>query len=135
GIAAMAAVEDGLLTLDEKVADTITEWKGDPRKGQITIRQLLTLSSGLDPGANLSGAAADCGQHEAGAGRRGHRGPWDDVQVRAEPLLRVHRGAQEKAGDQRAGEDARGVPAATRAGSLGDHARGLDQGPRGDHQP
>jgi CubicO group peptidase (beta-lactamase class C family) len=53
GIAAMAAVEDGLLTLDEKVADTITEWKSDPRKSQITIRHLLTLSSGLDPGANF----------------------------------------------------------------------------------
>jgi CubicO group peptidase (beta-lactamase class C family) len=53
GIAAMAAVEDGLLTLDEKVADTITEWKSDPLKSKITIRQLLTLSSGLDPGANF----------------------------------------------------------------------------------
>jgi CubicO group peptidase (beta-lactamase class C family) len=53
GIAAMAAVEDGLLTLDEKVSGTITEWKSDPRKSKITIRQLLTLSSGLDPGANF----------------------------------------------------------------------------------
>jgi CubicO group peptidase (beta-lactamase class C family) len=53
GIAAMAAVEDGLLTLDEKVADTITEWKNDPRKGKITIRNLLTLSSGLDPGSSF----------------------------------------------------------------------------------
>ena len=29
-----AAVEDGLLTLDEKAVDTIAEWKDDPRKSQ-----------------------------------------------------------------------------------------------------
>lgn len=45
----MFAVQDGLLTLDEKVSDTITEWQADPQKSQITIRHLLTLSSGLDP--------------------------------------------------------------------------------------
>lgn len=50
GVAAMAAVEDGWLTLDEKVADTLPEWRDDPRKAAITVRQLLTLSSGLDPG-------------------------------------------------------------------------------------
>ena len=48
GVIAMFAVQDGLLTLDEKVADTITEWKADKRKREITIRHLLTLSSGLD---------------------------------------------------------------------------------------
>src|SRR3954468_21943644 len=32
GIAALCAVRDGLLTLDDHVADTITEWKSDPRK-------------------------------------------------------------------------------------------------------
>jgi CubicO group peptidase (beta-lactamase class C family) len=42
-----AAVEDGLLTLDEKVADTIVEWKDDQRKSQITIRHLLSLTSGI----------------------------------------------------------------------------------------
>ena len=49
GIAAMFAVQDGLITLDEKVSDTLTEWKSDERKSQITVRQLLTMSSGLDP--------------------------------------------------------------------------------------
>lgn len=39
--------EDGLWTLDEIVSDTITEWAGDPRKSQVRIRDLLTLSSGL----------------------------------------------------------------------------------------
>ena len=47
GVAAMCAVADGLLTLDEPVSATIHEWKDDPRKSSVTIRQLLTLSSGL----------------------------------------------------------------------------------------
>src|SRR5205807_8066279 len=48
GIAALCTVRDGLIKLDDRVADTITEWKNDPRKSQITIRQLLSLTSGLD---------------------------------------------------------------------------------------
>jgi CubicO group peptidase (beta-lactamase class C family) len=47
---AVAAAEDGLVSLDELVADTLTEWKGHPRKSKITVRQLLTLTSGLDAG-------------------------------------------------------------------------------------
>lgn len=50
GVAAMAAVEDGLLKLDDPVCATLTEWKADPPKSQITYRQLLTLTSGLLPG-------------------------------------------------------------------------------------
>jgi len=50
GIMAITAVEDGLLKLDEPIADTITEWRDDPRKGKVTIRQLLTLSSGIHGG-------------------------------------------------------------------------------------
>ncbi len=49
GVLAMFAAQEGLLSLDEKACDTITEWKGDERKREITIRHLLTLSSGLDP--------------------------------------------------------------------------------------
>ncbi|HLP83540.1 MAG TPA: serine hydrolase [Phycisphaerales bacterium] len=49
GVVAMFAVQDGLFTLDEKVADTITQWHSDERKRDITVRHLLTLSSGLDP--------------------------------------------------------------------------------------
>lgn len=45
------AVEDGSLTPDEKVVDTITEWKDGPRKSQITIRHLLSLTSGIVPGS------------------------------------------------------------------------------------
>ncbi len=47
GAIAVAAAGDGILDLDEKVADTITEWQDDPRKATITIRQLLSLRSGL----------------------------------------------------------------------------------------
>jgi CubicO group peptidase (beta-lactamase class C family) len=50
GVAALAAVEDGLLALDERVAETIAAWQDDPRRSQITIRELLHLTSGLDPG-------------------------------------------------------------------------------------
>jgi CubicO group peptidase (beta-lactamase class C family) len=49
GLAALAAAEDGLLTLDEHVAETIPAWRADPRKARVTIRQLLDFSSGLDP--------------------------------------------------------------------------------------
>jgi CubicO group peptidase (beta-lactamase class C family) len=47
GVAAVAAVEDGLIRLDDKVSESLTEWKDDPLKSQITYRQLLTLTSGL----------------------------------------------------------------------------------------
>jgi CubicO group peptidase (beta-lactamase class C family) len=52
GVMAACAVHDGLLTLDEKVADTLTEWKDDERKSQVTIRQLLSLCSGINGGDN-----------------------------------------------------------------------------------
>ncbi|MFM7561474.1 MAG: serine hydrolase domain-containing protein, partial [Planctomycetota bacterium] len=52
GVMAACAVHDGLLTLDEKVAETLTEWKDDPRKSKVTIRQLLSLSSGIEWGDN-----------------------------------------------------------------------------------
>lgn len=50
GVLALCAVEDGLLTLDEKVSDTLTEWRADPARRDITIRQLLTLTSGIPGG-------------------------------------------------------------------------------------
>lgn len=51
GVMCAAAIDDKLVSgYDEKVADTITEWKGDPRKSKVTIRQLLSLTSGIDAG-------------------------------------------------------------------------------------
>ncbi len=50
GVLAIAAQEDGLLLLDERVSATLTEWQRDPGKSNISIRQLLTLTSGLEGG-------------------------------------------------------------------------------------
>jgi len=52
-LAALTAEEDGILNLDERVAGTIASWRQDPRKSQVTIRQLLDFSSGLAPGFGL----------------------------------------------------------------------------------
>jgi CubicO group peptidase (beta-lactamase class C family) len=53
GALGIAAAASGLLALDERVADTITEWKSDPEKSRITVRELLDQSSGIDPTAGL----------------------------------------------------------------------------------
>jgi CubicO group peptidase (beta-lactamase class C family) len=53
GLAALCAVRDGLVRLDDRVADTITEWQSDPLKSQITIRELLNQTSGLDKASFL----------------------------------------------------------------------------------
>ena len=52
-LAALAAAEDGILNLDEHVADTISSWRLDQCKSRVTIRQLLDFSSGLAPGFSL----------------------------------------------------------------------------------
>jgi len=53
GIAALAGVRDGLFKLDDLVSDTITEWKSDPLKSQITIRQLLSQTDGIEGASRL----------------------------------------------------------------------------------
>ena len=53
GIAALAAVQEGLFRLDDPVSNTITEWKSDPRKSQITIRQLLSQIDGIEGASHL----------------------------------------------------------------------------------
>jgi CubicO group peptidase (beta-lactamase class C family) len=57
GIAALAAVHDGLFRLDDLVADTISEWKSDPRKSRITIRQLLNQTDGVEGASFLQRAS------------------------------------------------------------------------------
>jgi len=43
-----AMIEDGLIeSFDELAVETLPEWKDHPRKSQITLRHLLTLSAGL----------------------------------------------------------------------------------------
>jgi len=51
GVMLAAAIEDKLVrNFDEKVSETITEWKTDKQKADITLRQLLSLTSGLEAG-------------------------------------------------------------------------------------
>jgi CubicO group peptidase (beta-lactamase class C family) len=57
GIAGLAAVHDGLFRLDDPVSDAITEWKSDPRKSQITIRQLLSQTDGIEGASYLQRAS------------------------------------------------------------------------------
>ncbi len=49
GVLALCAVEDGLLDLDEPVSATLEEWRDEARRA-LTVRQLLTLTSGLPGG-------------------------------------------------------------------------------------
>jgi CubicO group peptidase (beta-lactamase class C family) len=53
GIAALVAAQNHLFQLDDRVVDTITEWKSDPRKSQITIRELLDFTDGIEPAPHL----------------------------------------------------------------------------------
>jgi|TARA_R110000744_G_C19371622_1_gene562754 CubicO group peptidase (beta-lactamase class C family) len=43
---AAIAAKDGLLSLDEPAAATLTEWQDDPQREKITLRHLLSMTSG-----------------------------------------------------------------------------------------
>lgn len=61
GLAAVAAVNDKLLSLDQPVSTWLTDWRNDARKNRITVRQLLALESGLEsgnPGTGCGGPGA-----------------------------------------------------------------------------
>ncbi len=47
GAAALSARDDGLLELDEPVAQTIPRWRDDPWKRRVTLRMLLSLTAGF----------------------------------------------------------------------------------------
>jgi CubicO group peptidase (beta-lactamase class C family) len=47
GVLAVIAQDDGLLSLDETVAETVSEWRNDDWKSRVTLRQLLNLTSGF----------------------------------------------------------------------------------------
>jgi CubicO group peptidase (beta-lactamase class C family) len=68
GLMAARAAGEGLLGLDDKVSDTLTEWRADPLKSQMTVRQLLSLSSGLA----TTGPRAAPGYAEAAATPAAH---------------------------------------------------------------
>lgn len=52
-VLALAAQEDGLFSLSDRVGEYIPEWKEDGAKSHITIRQLLDFSCGLEPTFDL----------------------------------------------------------------------------------
>ena len=54
-LAALAAAQDGLLTLDERVGETISEWDDGTARSRVTIRQLLNFTSGIEPNFALHG--------------------------------------------------------------------------------
>jgi CubicO group peptidase (beta-lactamase class C family) len=54
-LAALKAAEEGRINLDERVEDTIPEWRDDAGKSRVTLRQLLTFCSGLDAANQLHG--------------------------------------------------------------------------------
>lgn len=54
GIMAAAAVQDGLLDLDEPAFHTLEEWRDDPLKRRISARHLLTLTSGLESRSGIA---------------------------------------------------------------------------------
>jgi len=47
GITALCAEREGLLALDEPVADTFPRWGAHPWKSRVTLRHLLQLTSGI----------------------------------------------------------------------------------------
>ncbi|MFN2541172.1 MAG: serine hydrolase domain-containing protein [Chthoniobacterales bacterium] len=53
GIAVLIAAQQHLVQLDERVAATITEWKNDAVKSQITVRALLNFTDSIEPAPHL----------------------------------------------------------------------------------
>jgi CubicO group peptidase (beta-lactamase class C family) len=47
-VSVAVALSDGRLTLDDPVAKFVPQWRGDPVKARITLRQLGSHTSGLD---------------------------------------------------------------------------------------
>jgi len=54
-VCALKAVASNVLSLDERVSETIPEWRNSEAKSRITVRQLLTFCSGLDAANDLHG--------------------------------------------------------------------------------
>lgn len=97
GLCALAASEDGILTLDEKVSDTITEWKGDSKRENITIRELLSLISGITSVTGLAPPYAQALQAEITAkpGEKFQYGPAP-FQIFGELMVRKLKAEKEK---------------------------------------
>ena len=76
GVSLAVAIDDGLIALDDPAAKFIPQWKEDPRKSRITVRQLGSHTSGL------ADAEAEGKRHEELTGWKGdfwkRRDPPDD---------------------------------------------------------
>jgi CubicO group peptidase (beta-lactamase class C family) len=57
-VAALIAMQEGLLDLNEPASKTLPEWQHDRRRS-ITLNQLLSQTSGLDPGGDVIYPAYD----------------------------------------------------------------------------
>jgi CubicO group peptidase (beta-lactamase class C family) len=57
-IAALIAAQEGLLSLDEPASKTLPEWRRDRRR-EITLDELLSQTSGLEPGTDIIDSARD----------------------------------------------------------------------------
>jgi CubicO group peptidase (beta-lactamase class C family) len=57
-VTALILAQQGKLRLDERASDTLTEWKNDARR-TITLDQLLSQTSGLDPDGDPIYSARD----------------------------------------------------------------------------
>jgi CubicO group peptidase (beta-lactamase class C family) len=54
-VAAAVAVQDGLMDFNEPVSNSITEWRSDPNKADIRVRDLLNFTAGIEPIFSLHG--------------------------------------------------------------------------------
>jgi CubicO group peptidase (beta-lactamase class C family) len=81
GIAAVTAEQDGIVRLDDRVADTFLQWSASTWKKSVTLRHLLELTSGIGfwwPGLGCS-AVRKCSRV------RIEKRTWNDVYVRWNP--------------------------------------------------
>jgi CubicO group peptidase (beta-lactamase class C family) len=65
GVAAAVEISDGLVKLDDLAAKFIPQWRADPARSKITLRELGSHSSGLDDAEEDEPAAAGQAQPDA----------------------------------------------------------------------
>ena len=93
-----AAISRGVLQLDEPVSATLTEWRKDPRKRKMTVRDLLSQTSGLSPGFEELYAREGARQESKGAGPSDNRPAGRKIRLWAVPLRGLGSPARPKAG-------------------------------------
>jgi CubicO group peptidase (beta-lactamase class C family) len=92
GLAAAVEIGDGLVALDDPASKFVPQWRSDPLKAKITIRELGSHTSGLDdaeadqpvPAGSSPGATATRVPHEKLTGWKGDF--WKRLPVPADPF-------------------------------------------------